>query len=185
MDRTIRALFKEVDKGTPGAETQAKMLTLQMIPELRKAVDGAKSAGKIRLHNRDSIIRAMASVKEKAIEVKMCQDRLNWKEKHYEDSQHEFDDCYNALATYREATKNLETECLISGDSCKGIIRQFLSFVNYHVDDCMGNIVLENKPAPLKTIPFMEALDKQTEWTIGQLDSINSQVPDSGDSQKQ
>ena len=109
------------------------------------------------LRNRESLIRAIVAVKEKAIAVKMSHDRFNFKEKRQEDSRKEWLALTDAHLAYFDATKGLETERLVAGDYFKGIVLGWLSFVNYHVDDCMGNIVFENKHELLKTIPFMKA----------------------------
>ena len=40
LDRNIRALLEDARRGEPGAERQAKMLVVQMIPALRQAMEG-------------------------------------------------------------------------------------------------------------------------------------------------
>jgi len=137
----------------------------------------------IPLSNRKSLIRAIATVKDKAIEVKMSRDRCNLKEKQHEDSRSEWITLTNTHLAYHDATKVLETERLIAGDPYKGIILGLLSFINYHVDDCMENILFENKPETVKTIPLIGLLDDYVEWAIYQLDAANSRVRRKGDSQ--
>ncbi|KKN65893.1 hypothetical protein LCGC14_0477100 [marine sediment metagenome] len=40
LDRNIRALLEDAKRGEPGAESQAKMLIIQMIPALKQAMEG-------------------------------------------------------------------------------------------------------------------------------------------------
>ncbi|KKK68474.1 hypothetical protein LCGC14_2943680, partial [marine sediment metagenome] len=40
LDRNIRGLLEDAKRGEPGAERQAKMLVIQMIPALRQAMEG-------------------------------------------------------------------------------------------------------------------------------------------------
>ena len=45
MDRTIRSLLEEADRGQEGAEEEAMMLTAQMIPALKQAMAGQMTPG--------------------------------------------------------------------------------------------------------------------------------------------
>ena len=74
------------------------------------------------LLNRDSLIRAMLAVQEKAIDVKMCRGHFNLKEKHKEDSQKEFYKLSDAWIAYYDATQVLENEQMLAGDHFKGIV---------------------------------------------------------------
>ena len=40
MDRTIRSLLEEADRGVEGAEEEAMMLTVQILPALDQAIAG-------------------------------------------------------------------------------------------------------------------------------------------------
>ncbi len=46
LDRNIRALLEDAKRGVPGAERQAKMLIIQMIPALRQAMEGLLTPNK-------------------------------------------------------------------------------------------------------------------------------------------
>ncbi len=146
-------------------------------------IKGQPKPNLIPFPNRELLIKAIATVKEKAITVKMQQDRLNFKLKRKQDWQEELYKRDDDWFAYLEATKCLETQRLIAGDPYKDTILLFLSFVNYHIGDCMGHLTFANKPEPLKTIPFMDELDKRIEQAIRDLDTISLQVLDKGGSQ--
>ena len=137
------------------------------------------------LHNRESLIRAIVNIKEKAIAVKMRQDDLNIKRKHYENPQEQLTRRDNAWFAYLDAEKEVQTERLIAGNLFKEIILGFLSFIEYHISDCMGHITYKDKHETIKTVPFMEQLEDSTERTIRELDAIISQIPDKEGSQNQ
>lgn len=130
------------------------------------------------LRNRESLIRAIGAVKEKAIHLKMRQDDLNFKLKRHEDPREELSERDNALFAYHDAMRVLETERLVAGDDFRSVIDNLIMFIDYHIYDCMGVVNAKEKAESLKTIPFMTQLGDNVEQAIRDLGALNLQVSD-------
>ena len=141
------------------------------------------------LRNRESLIKAIVLVEEKAIALKTSQDWLNHKEKNTDDFTREAWSARNearsardeAHSAYLNALEVLETERLVAGDYFWAITDNLKMFINYHIYDCMRATI--DKPATLKTIPFIGELHNQIEQTIRSLDALSLQVFDKEGSQ--
>lgn len=140
---------------------------------------------KVPLPNRESLIRAISAIGDKAIDLKMKQDNLNLKNRSRENPREELAKRDNAWFDYLDAKQALETERLVAGDSFRAIIDNLMMFIDYHINDSMEFVTAEDKPETLKTVPFMTQLENNIEQAIRDLDALNPQEPDKEGSQSE
>ena len=135
---------------------------------------------KVPLPNRESLIRAISVIRDKAIDLKMRQDNLNFKNRNRENPQEELAERDNAWFAYLDAKQDLETERLVAGDNFRAIIDNLIMFIDYHINDSMKMVTAKDKPETLKTIPFMTQLENNIEQAVRDLDALSLQEPNRG-----